>query len=36
MQTLWAAPWMTQVLGYRTEQAAQGLFWINPSMLVTF
>lgn len=36
MQTLWAAPWMTQVLGYRPEQAAQGLFWINLSMLATF
>ncbi len=36
MQTLWAAPWMTQVMGYSPLQAAAGLFWINLCMLVTF
>jgi predicted MFS family arabinose efflux permease len=36
MQTLWASPWMIKVAGYSPLQAAQGLFWINVSMLVTF
>jgi predicted MFS family arabinose efflux permease len=36
MQTLWAGPWLTQVAGYSPAQAAQGLFWINLCMLVTF
>jgi predicted MFS family arabinose efflux permease len=36
IQTLWAGPWMVQVAGYSTEQAAFGLFAINLSMLTTF
>jgi predicted MFS family arabinose efflux permease len=36
LQTLWAAPWMVQVVGYTPLQAASGLFWINLAMLVTF
>ena len=36
VQTLWAGPWMVQVAGYSTEQAAFGLFAINLSMLITF
>lgn len=36
IQTLWAGPWMVQVAGYSTEQAAFGLFSINLSMLTTF
>jgi predicted MFS family arabinose efflux permease len=36
IQTLWAGPWMVQVGGYSTLQAATGLFWINVSMLCTF
>lgn len=36
IQTLWAGPWMTQVAGYSRLEAAQGLFWINVSMLCTF
>jgi predicted MFS family arabinose efflux permease len=36
VQTLWAGPWMVQVAGDSTEQAAFGLFAINLSMLVTF
>ena len=36
IQTLWAIPWMTQVAGYSTVQAATGLFWINIAMLLTF
>ena len=36
MQTLWAGPWMTHVTGRTPAQAAQGLFWINMSMLATF
>jgi MFS family permease len=36
VQTLWAGPWMVRVAGSTSEQAAQGLFWINAFMLVTF
>ena len=36
IQTLWAVPWMTRVAGYTPVQAAQGLFWINVAMLMTF
>ena len=36
VQTLWAGPWMVRVAGYNADQAAQGLFWINGFMLVTF
>ncbi len=36
VQTLWAGPWMVRVAGYTADQAAQGLFWINAFMLVTF
>jgi MFS family permease len=36
MQTLWAGPWMVKVAGYDPLDAAQGLFWINVSMLCTF
>jgi hypothetical protein len=36
MQTLWAAPWMIKVAGYSPLEAANGLFWINVAMLVTF
>ncbi len=35
-QTLWAGPWMVRVAGYAPAEAAQGLFWINVSMLFTF
>ena len=35
-QTLWAVPWMIRVASYTPVQAAQGLFWINVAMLVTF
>jgi MFS family permease len=36
IQTLWAGPWMVKVAGYDPLDAAQGLFWINVSMLCTF
>ena len=36
VQTLWAGPWMVRVSGFSAEQAAQGLFWINAFMLITF
>jgi len=36
VQSLWAGPWLTRVAGWSAEQAAQGLFLINLSMLVTF
>jgi predicted MFS family arabinose efflux permease len=36
VQSLWAGPWMSRVGGYSPEAAAQGLFAINLSMLVTF
>jgi predicted MFS family arabinose efflux permease len=36
IQTLWAGPWMTQVVGWSAPEAATGLFAINLSMLVSF
>jgi MFS family permease len=36
VQSLWAGPWLTRVGGWSAEQAAQGLFFINLAMLVTF
>lgn len=36
VQTLWAGPWLTEVAGYTSEQAASGLFGINMTMLVVF
>lgn len=36
MQTLWATPWMIRVAGFTPLAAAQGMFWLNISMLVTF
>lgn len=36
MQTLWVSPWMINVAGYTPFQAANGLFWINVAMLLTF
>ncbi len=36
IQTLWAGPWMTQVAGWTAGEAAQGLFFINLAMLITF
>jgi predicted MFS family arabinose efflux permease len=36
IQTLWAGPWMTQVVGWSAQQSATGLFAINLSMLVSF
>jgi MFS family permease len=36
IQALWAGPWLTQVCGWTPQQAAQGLFVINLSMLLTF
>ena len=36
IQTLWAGPWMTQVAGWTAGEAAQGLFFINLAMLVSF
>lgn len=36
IQTLWAGPWMIKVCGATAQQAAQGLFWINVCMMVTF
>ena len=36
IQTLWACPWMTQVAGWTAGEAAQGLFFINLAMLLTF
>jgi MFS family permease len=36
IQTLWAGPWMVQVVGLTPGQSAQGLFWINVSMLSVF
>jgi len=36
MQSLWIGPWLTQVGGASAQQAAQGLFVVNLSMLVAF
>nr|WP_316641290.1 MFS transporter [uncultured Roseateles sp.] len=36
VQALWAGPWLTQVCGWTQGEAAQGLFFINLGMLVSF
>jgi MFS family permease len=36
IQSLWAGPWLTTVVGQSPTQAAQGLFLINLSMLLAF
>ena len=36
VQSLWAGPWLTQVVGWTPAQAAQGLFSINLAMLAAF
>jgi MFS family permease len=36
VQTLWATQWMTRVAGYTPQQASNGLFAINFTMLVVF
>lgn len=36
VQTLWAVPWMIRIGGVSAADAAQGLFWINLTMLATF
>ena len=36
MQTLWVTPWLIQVADWTAFQAANGMFWLNMAMLVTF
>jgi predicted MFS family arabinose efflux permease len=36
IQSLWAGPWLTRVVGHTPLQAATGLFWVNLGMLLTF
>ena len=36
IQSLWAGPWLTRVSGWTAGEAAQGLFFINLSMLFAF
>ncbi len=36
LQTLWAGPWLTRVTGLSPADAAQGLFFLNLSMLAAF
>jgi predicted MFS family arabinose efflux permease len=36
VQSLWAGPWLTAVAGRSPSEAAQGLFFINLSMLIAF
>lgn len=36
LQTLWAGPWLTQVVGNNSHQAALGLFGINTVMFLVF
>jgi MFS family permease len=36
VQTLWVSPWMIKIADYSALEAAQGLFYINVSMLIAF
>jgi predicted MFS family arabinose efflux permease len=36
VQSLWAGPWLTRVCGWSQAEAAQGLFFLNLAMLLTF
>ena len=36
IQTLWAGPWLKKMSGYDPTQAANGLFWMNLSMMIGF
>lgn len=36
IQTLWAGPWLKKMCGYDPAQAANGLFWMNFSMMIGF
>jgi predicted MFS family arabinose efflux permease len=36
VQSLWAGPWLTAVVGQSPNEAARGLFIVNVSMLVAF
>lgn len=36
VQSLWAGPWLTRVCGWTQAEAAQGLFFLNLAMLITF
>jgi predicted MFS family arabinose efflux permease len=36
VQSLWAGPWLTEVVGDAPSMAARGLFFINLSMLLAF
>lgn len=36
VQALWAGPWFNQVTGLDAASSAQGLFWVNLAMLVSF
>jgi len=36
VQTLWASPWMVKVGGYTSAQAAQGMFWLNVAMMLSY
>ena len=36
VQSLWAGPWLTRVVGWSAEEAAGGLFGINSAMLIAF
>ncbi|MBK9442718.1 MAG: MFS transporter [Comamonadaceae bacterium] len=36
MQTLWVTPWLIRVSGWTDLEAANGMFWLNMAMLLTF
>ena len=36
MQTLWVTPWLIRVDGWTALEAANGMFWLNMVMLLTF
>jgi MFS family permease len=36
IQTLWLGPWLTNVMGYLPNSAAQIIFWFNGALLLTY
>lgn len=36
IQTLWLGPWLTSVMGYSSNSAAQIIFWFNSALLLAY